>query len=85
MAMLQYLPDAYPSVAATTIAGNCLMRALLAAAFPLVMVPFYEQFGAGVASSILAGLGVLFVPWPIILLYRGRQLRMRSKNARHDI
>lgn len=83
--MLQYLPDAYPSVAATTIAGNCLMRALLAAAFPLVMVPFYEYFGAGAASSILAGLGILFVPWPAILVYRGRKLRMRSKYARHDI
>lgn len=85
MAMLQYLPDAYPSVAATTIAGNCLMRALLAAAFPLFIVPFYERFGAGVASSILAGLGLLFVPWPLILVYRGHQLRMRSTNARKDI
>ena len=85
MAMLQYLPDAYPAVAATTIAGNCLMRAIFAAAFPLFMIPFYEHFGAGVASSILAVLGLLFVPWPIVLVYRGRQLRLRSKNARHDI
>ena len=85
MAMLQYLPDAYPSVAATTIAGNCLMRALLAAAFPLFIVPFYQKLGAGTATSILAVLGLLFVPWPIILVYRGHKLRMRSKNARKDI
>ena len=51
----------------------------------IFVVPFYEYFDPGIASSLLAALGLLFVPWPIILLYRGRQLRMRSKNARHDI
>lgn len=85
MAMLSYLPDAYPAVAATTIAGNCLLRASLAAVFPLVMTPFYEALGAGVASSILGGLGLLFVPWPVYLFYRGHNLRMKSKNARKDI
>ena len=76
---------AYPAVAATTIAGNCLMRAMLAAIFPMVMTPFYRALGAGVASSILGGLGLLFVPWPVYLFYRGRNLRMKSKNARKDI
>ena len=85
MAMLSYLPDAYPSVAATTIAGNCLMRAILAAAFPVFMIPYYEALGAGVASSILGVVGILFIPWPIILYYRGKNLRMKSKNARKDI
>ena len=85
MAMLSYLPDAYPAVAATTIAGNCLMRATLAAAFPVFIVPFYELLGAGPASSVLGALGLLFVPWPIFLFYRGHKLRMRSKNARRDI
>lgn len=85
MAMLSYLPDAYPSVAATVIAGNCLMRAGLAAAFPLFTIQFYEALGTGKATSILGVLGLLFVPWPIILFYRGHRLRMRSKNARKDI
>lgn len=85
MAMLSYLPDAYPAVAATTIAGNCLMRALLAAAFPLFIIPFYDASGAGIASSILGVIGFLFVPWPWYLFYRGHNLRMKSKNARKDI
>ena len=85
MAMLSYLPDAYPSVAATVIAGNCLMRAVLAAAFPLFTTNFYEKLGAGYASSVLGVLGLLFVPWPIYLFYRGHHLRMRSRNARKDI
>ena len=85
MAMLSYLPDAYPAVAATTIAGNCLMRATLAAVFPLFVIPFYDYFGAGIASSILGVLGFIFVPWPIVLFYRGHKLRMKSKNARKDI
>lgn len=85
MAMLSYLPDAYPSVAATVIAGNCLMRAVLAASFPLFTIPYYELLGTGIAPSILGVLGLLFVPWPVILLYRGHILRMRSKNARKDI
>lgn len=85
MAMLSYLPDAYPSVAATVIAGNCLMRAGLAAAFPLFTIQFYESLGAGPATSILGALGLLFVPWPIVLFYKGHALRMKSKNARKDI
>ncbi|KAF2480986.1 major facilitator superfamily domain-containing protein [Neohortaea acidophila] len=85
MSMLSYLPDAYPSYAATVIAGNCLMRAGLAAAFPLFIIPYYELLGPGVTSSILGGLGVLFMPWPLYLFYRGHQLRMRSREARKDI
>lgn len=85
MAMLSYLPDAYPSVAATVIAGNCLMRAGFAAAFPLFVIPFYKSLGVGPATSVLGALGLLFVPWPIILFYRGHKLRMKSKNARKDI
>jgi len=85
MAMLSYLPDAYPSVAATTIAGNCLMRAGLAAASPVFIVPFYEAIGAGWASSVLGILGVCFLPWPFYLFWRGKGLRMRSRNARKDI
>lgn len=64
MAMLSYLPDAYESVAATVIAGNCLMRAGLAAAFPLFTAPFYAALGPGYASTVLGVLGLLFVPWP---------------------
>lgn len=85
MTMLTYLPDAYPEVAATVIAGNCLVRALLAAAFPLLINPFYDNLGPGIASSILGVAGLLFVPWPWILFYRGHKLRMMSKNARKDL
>lgn len=36
-------------------------------------------------STLLGCLTVLFVPIPFILYRYGRQLRMRSSYARHDI
>lgn len=80
-AILNYLPDAYPSVASTVLAGNAFMRAISSGMFPLFTTQLYNALGPGWASSIWAIVGVLFAPAPFILYRYGQKLRMKSKNA----
>ncbi|KAJ8607713.1 hypothetical protein MRB53_040101 [Persea americana] len=83
--VLNYIGDAYPKYAASAFAGNDLMRSSFGAAFPLFAGAMYNNLGVPWASSTLAFLSMLFIPVPFILIRWGKQLRMRSKMARHDI
>lgn len=83
--MLNYLSDAYPEYAASVLAGNDLFRSSFGAGFPLFARQMYTKLGIGGASSLLGGLSVLFIPIPFVLYRYGRQIRMRSPRARHDI
>ncbi|KAI9839881.1 MAG: hypothetical protein M1819_000073 [Sarea resinae] len=82
--VLNYLPDAYPEYAASVLAGNDLMRASFGAGFPLFATAMYKNLGIGWASTLLALLGVVFIPIPFALYYYGEPIRMRSKHARKD-
>jgi MFS transporter, DHA1 family, multidrug resistance protein len=65
--VLNYLPDAYPEYAASVLAGNDLFRSSFGAGFPLFASAMYNKLGVAWASSLLAFLGVAFIPIPFIL------------------
>ncbi|KAL8829742.1 MAG: hypothetical protein Q9191_001835 [Dirinaria sp. TL-2023a] len=81
---LNYLPDAYPSHAASVLAGNELFRSSASAAFPLFATAMNKNLGIGPAASLLAGISSLFIPVPIILYYHGHKIRGRSKRAQQE-
>jgi len=88
-AILNYLQDAYPAKQASVLAGNDFFRSSMASGFPLFAPFLFKRLGGlgGVAwgSTLLAGLTLIFVPIPYVLHRYGKQIRHRSKNARHDI
>ena len=83
-AVLNYLADAYPTYAASVLAGNDFIRSMFGAAFPLFAKAMYVNLGVGWASTLLALLACAFVPIPILLYKYGERIRMASKRARHD-
>ncbi|TKA24953.1 hypothetical protein B0A50_06051 [Salinomyces thailandicus] len=84
--VLNYLPDAYPEVAASVLAGNDLFRSSFGAGFPLFASAMYNKLGVGWASSLLGFLSIVFIPIPFLLYKYGETLRKdHSKFARKDI
>jgi len=86
-AVLNYLQDAYPERAASVLAGNDFFRSMMGAAFPLFAPALFNNLGHHVLyGSILLGcLTILFIPIPFVLYKYGKKMRLRSKNARHDL
>ena len=83
--VLNYLPDAYPAVAASVLAGNDFMRSTFGAAFPLFAGAMYKNLGVEWASSTLAFLGIAFIPIPFFLYVYGERIRRDySRYARKD-
>ncbi|RAH84649.1 caffeine resistance protein 5 [Aspergillus japonicus CBS 114.51] len=80
-----YLAHAYPRYAASVLAGNDFMRSSFGAGFPLFAAAMFHNLGVGWACTLLGCLTCLFVPFPFVLYWRGKQLRLRSGFARHDI
>ncbi|RAK78171.1 MFS transporter [Aspergillus fijiensis CBS 313.89] len=80
-----YEAHAYPTYAASVLAGNDFMRSSFGAAFPLFATAMFRNLGVGWACTLLGCLAVLFVPYPFVLLRFGRRLRLASRFARHDI
>ena len=81
---MNYLADAYPTYAASVLAGNDFIRSMFGAGFPLFARAMYVNLGVGWASTLLALLACAFVPIPILLYKYGERIRMASKHARHD-
>ncbi|KAF2495965.1 benomyl/methotrexate resistance protein [Lophium mytilinum] len=82
--VLGYLSDAYPDYVASVFAGNDFMRSSFGAGFPLFAAAMYNRLGVDWASSLLAFLGIAFIPIPFVLYVYGERLRHRSKHARKD-
>lgn len=84
--VLNYLPDAYPTYAASVLAGNDLFRSAFGAGFPLFASAMYHNLGVDWASSTLAFLSIVFIPIPWVLMRYGEVLRKKySRYARKDI
>lgn len=61
-------------------AGTCT-RASFGAGFPLFSLQMYKKLTVQGASSLLAGLALLLVPFPFILIRYGPALRAKSRRA----
>lgn len=84
-AVFTYQGHAYPEYAASALAANDFMRSSFAAGFPLFASAMFHNLGVGWASTLLACLTVVFVPYPFLLYWFGRKIRLSSRYARHDI
>ncbi|KAK4506311.1 hypothetical protein PRZ48_000041 [Zasmidium cellare] len=80
--IFNYLGDAYPSSYASISAGNDFMRSCFGAAFPLFA---NQMFHTNWGNSLLGFVSIVFIPIIFYIWRNGEALRMRSKNARHDI
>lgn len=65
--VLNYLADAYPTQAASVLAGNDFLRSSWGAAFPLFATALYDKLGVGWASSLLGFISIVFIPIPFFL------------------
>lgn len=79
MALVNYLTDAYEIFAASANAASSATRSVLAVVLPLATTPMFSRLGIAGACSLLAGLSVLMVPIPFIFVWKGVQIRERSK------
>jgi DHA1 family multidrug resistance protein-like MFS transporter len=75
--VLNYLPDAYPDNVASVLAGNDLFRSGFGAGFPLFATAMYNKLGVAWASSLLAFLGIAFIPIPFVLFIVSRPPPLR--------
>lgn len=80
-----YLADSYLSFAASGFAALSLVRSLMSAAFPLFATQMFDELGANVASSILAGVATVFCIVPPLFSRYGKAIRARSKFACYSL
>lgn len=78
---INFLVDTYALYAASAVSANTFLRSILAAAFPLVAMPMFNNLGVGPAMSILGGVAALALPVPFLFMRYGVDLRKRSKFA----
>jgi hypothetical protein len=79
MALLNYLTDAYEVYAASANAAASASRSLLAVILPLATTPMFTKLGIAGACSLLGGLSALMCIIPFIFIWKGEQIRARSK------
>ena len=81
LSLFNYLVDAYVIFAASVLAAGAVLRAVLAAAFPLFTPKMYETLGIHWASSIPAFLALACLPFPYLFYQFGEQIRMKCRFA----
>lgn len=73
-----YLVDAFGTEgAASALAVNTICRSLSGALIPLAGPPLYKKLGLGWGNSVLAFIGLAFVPVPFLFYKYGERLRTR--------
>ncbi|KAK9238762.1 major facilitator superfamily domain-containing protein, partial [Lipomyces kononenkoae] len=77
-----FLVDAYPMYAASALAANSLVRSCFGATFPLFGNQMYEKLGYQWASSLLAFLSIVMMPFPYLFFKYGKRIRANSRHAK---
>ncbi|KAL5340684.1 major facilitator superfamily domain-containing protein [Aspergillus crustosus] len=76
-----YIVDCYPTLAASTIAANTILRSAVGCAFPLFSRQMMENLGVQWAGTMLGCLAAAMIPIPVLFYKYGPWLRQRSKLA----
>ncbi|KAF3070767.1 Polyamine transporter 3 [Daldinia childiae] len=79
MALLNYLTDAYEIFAASANAAASSCRSVFAVVLPLATTPMFARLGVSGACSLLGGLSLLMSIIPFIFIWKGEDIRARSK------
>ncbi|KAI5294192.1 hypothetical protein KEM52_004516 [Ascosphaera acerosa] len=76
-----FLVQAYPLYAASALAANIFTRSMFATVFPLFGHQMYTNLGFNWASSLLAFLTLVMLPFPYIFYRYGARIRKTSRYA----
>ncbi|KNG80145.1 MFS multidrug transporter [Aspergillus nomiae NRRL 13137] len=72
-----YIVDAFEIYAASALAANNLIRAIIAALLPLSGPAMYDRLGYGWGNTILGLVALVIAPTPLLLMKYGRKIRMQ--------
>lgn len=78
MGVVNYLTDAYEKYAASALSAASLGRNLFGAFLPFASYQLFETLGFGWAGSLLGFVGLALSVVPIVLLFKGREIRAKS-------
>lgn len=78
LAVVNYLADAYEKYAASALSAASLGRNAFGAFMPLASQPMYKHLGFQWASSLLGFVGLVLSLAPVLILWRGEEIRKRS-------
>ncbi|KAL4804998.1 major facilitator superfamily domain-containing protein [Aspergillus unguis] len=76
-----YIVDCYPTLAASTIAANTILRSGVGCAFPLFSKQMMENLGVQWAGTMLGCIAAAMIPIPVFFRMYGPWLRQKSKLA----
>ncbi|KAF3033739.1 hypothetical protein E8E12_002426 [Didymella heteroderae] len=78
MGVVNYLTDAYEKYAASALSAASLGRNTFGAFLPLASGQLFSTLGFGWAGSLLGFVGLALSVVPVVLLFKGREIRARS-------
>lgn len=78
LGVVNYLTDAYEKYAASALSAASLGRNSFGAFLPLASQPLFNTLGFGWAGSLLGFIGLAMTAIPIVLLFKGREIRASS-------
>lgn len=78
LGVVNYLTDAYEKYAASALSAASLGRNLFGAFLPLASLPLFTNLGFGWAGSLLGFIGAAMAVIPVVLLFKGREIRESS-------
>lgn len=67
--------DAFTLYAASGLAGNSIVRSIMATVLPLAAPKLYATLGLGWGNSLLAFLALAMTPVPCVLFIYGEKMR----------
>lgn len=85
LGLVNYLIDAYITVAASALATTTIVRSLFGAAFPLFGGDLYKALDPRWASTVIGCIALAQVPIPFVLIKYGPLLRRKSAFCPTDI
>ncbi|KAH8429642.1 putative MFS multidrug transporter [Aspergillus melleus] len=84
MAVINYLTDAYEKYAASALSAASLGRNSFGAFLPLASYQLFDRLGYGWAGSLLGFIGVALSVVPLVLVWKGPEIRRRSPFMRES-
>lgn len=83
MSLLNYIVDAYRMFSASAMAASGTSRSICGAVLPFAARPMYVRLGVPWACSLLGFISLLLCAIPFVFIWKGEQLRARSKFCQH--
>jgi hypothetical protein len=78
MGVVNYLTDAYEKYAASALSAASLGRNTFGAFLPLASYQLFQTLGFGWAGSLLGFVGLALSLVPVVLLFKGQEIRSKS-------